>query len=172
MYHAESFPGIERIFLVRHGDYDKFEGVLNEAGRSQAVSFGSMLLDYVKVPEKTLLLYSPVLRATQTAHKISSFLRRNDKRIDMHDEKVLSLHDNTPLYEGIRTLRDASKGYKCLVLVTHLPVIRTIFDEFSMGFPQSKDFPLGGAYIFDYLESEVKIFDPNEKTFIPVKRSA
>jgi phosphohistidine phosphatase len=145
-----------KLFIVRHGEAEAVsssgERGLTSNGLEQAQRVGQLLSS--ESPE--LLLYSPKLRARQTAQQILAQCEGVDS---IEDARLLP---SATAYDVAAALETGeSMGLKAVVIVSHLPLVAELVGWFVHGDPANSS-PLPGFMPAAIAALDVEYIGPQE----------
>ena len=116
-----------KIYLVRHGSYNRSPQELTAEGRAESESAGRQLLS-VGVEQGATLLSSSALRALQTSAIIESIIgmavsRSSSKRINIIGNDPRGVESLDEMLEVALAEAGAETNGKSLIVVAHQPLL-------------------------------------------------
>lgn len=132
------------LILVRHGSYSLRTGKLDELGIQQAERAAECVRTLTK---PVAILHSPSQRTIDTAAIIA-------ERLHLYTQEDVQLSEQGKAQSFLPPIQDSSP----MVLVTHLPVLRTIIHAWSihLGVDNEFDIPVGSVVLIDLLDRQIQ----------------
>lgn len=115
---------MKNLFLIRHGEYDKETGSLNEKGIKDIKKIADEIIPYVKSDDNLLFMSSHYVRAQESSKIIKENLQK-DGEILIHDWLAESMFVPALLSEIDRT------KHTNYIVLSHLSFVEDFLKNFA-----------------------------------------
>jgi phosphohistidine phosphatase SixA len=121
-------PILNKLLIVRHGDYDERTNALNEVGKKQMSDLGEQIRE-IKDKEKlsTLIITSTAFRAVESAEILTGIINAPVEKNNLLFYYTPSPKTSATDLQAISNLIDLKgKNIDMLILVTHIELCREL----------------------------------------------